>query len=66
MSISAASVAAFNAVFDWIAPFYNSTALGAVTFAEMAGLSQGAGVAIVTAVALAGFTVASRLERRQS
>ena len=57
-------VAAFNAVFDWIAPFYNSTALGAVTFAEMAGLSHGAGVAIVTAVALAGFAVAARLERR--
>jgi hypothetical protein len=56
-------VAAFNAVFDWVAPFYESTALGAVTFTEMAGISRGAGVALVTAVALAGFAVASRLER---
>jgi uncharacterized protein len=58
-------VAGFNAVFDWIAPFYNSTALGAVTFADMAGMSRGAGVAVVTVVALAGFAVATRLERRQ-
>lgn len=57
-------VAAFNAVFHWIAPFYGSTALGAVTFTEMAGISRGAGIALVTAVALAGFAVASRLERR--
>jgi hypothetical protein len=56
-------VAGFNAVFDWVAPFYESTPLGAVTFTDMAGVSHGAGVAIVTAVALAGFAVASRLER---
>ena len=58
-------VAGFNAVFDWIAPFYDSTALGAVTFTDMAGVSRGAGVALVTAVALAGFAVASRLERQR-
>ena len=58
-------VAGFNAVFDWIAPFYESTALGAVTFTDMAGVSRGAGVALVTAVALAGFAVASRLERQR-
>ena len=56
-------IAAFNAVFDWVAPFYDSTALGAVTFTDMAGISRGAGVAIVTGIALAGFAVASRLER---
>ena len=58
-------VAGFNAVFDWIAPFYDSTALGAVTFTDIAGISRGAGVALVTAIALAGFAVASRLERQR-
>jgi hypothetical protein len=55
-------VAAFNASFEWIGPFYESTALGAVTLADVAGISYGAGIAVVTAVALAGFAVASRLE----
>ena len=55
-------VAAFNAVFEWVAPFYESTPLGAVTFADLAGISRGAGVALVTAIALAGFAVAARLE----
>jgi hypothetical protein len=59
-------VAGFNLVFDWIAPFYDSTALGAVTFTDMVGISRGAGVALVTAMALAGFAVASRLERQRS
>ena len=58
-------VAGFNVAFDWIAPFYDSTALGAVTFTDMAGISRGAGVALVTAIALAGFAVASRLERQR-
>ena len=58
-------VTAFNVVFDWIAPFYESTALGAVTLADMAGVSRGAGIALITAVALAGFAVVSRLERRR-
>ena len=56
-------IAAFNVAFDWVAPFYESTALGAVTFTDMAGISRGAGVAIVTAVALAGFAGAAWLER---
>jgi len=58
-------VAAFNAVFEWVAPFYESTPLGAVTFADFAGISRGAGVALVTAIALAGFAVAARLEGRR-
>ena len=57
-------IAAFNVAFDWVAPFYESTALGAVTFTDMAGISRGTGVAIVTAMALGGFAVAARLERR--
>jgi uncharacterized protein len=55
-------VVLFNLAFDWVAPFYESTALGAVTFAELAGISRGAGVALVTALALAGFVVAARIE----
>lgn len=56
-------VFAFNLAFDWISPFYESTALGQVTFTEALGISRGAGVALVTAVALGGFAVASRIER---
>jgi hypothetical protein len=56
-------VLAFNLTFDWIAPFYNSTALGQVTVAEAIGISRGAGVALVTAVAIVGFVAASKLER---
>ena len=55
----------FNVAFDWIAPFYDSSALGPVTLTDAVGLSRGAGVALVTAVALGGFAVASRLERRE-
>jgi rhodanese-related sulfurtransferase len=54
-------VFAFNVTFDWIAPFYDSTALGQVRVTDAIGLSRGAGVALVTAVALAGFAVASTL-----
>lgn len=54
----------FNLSFDWLAGFYESTALGAVTLTDLAGVSRGVGVAVVTLVALAGFAVASRIERR--
>jgi hypothetical protein len=56
-------VLAFNVTFDWIAPFYDSTPLGPVRVTEALGISRGTGVALVTVVALAGFAVASRLER---
>jgi len=59
-------VASFNAVSGWIQPFYESTSLGAVTFADLAGISRGMGVAIVTGIALAGFAVASRIEGTRS
>jgi uncharacterized protein len=58
-------IAAFNASFEWIGPFYTSTALGSVTFPELAGFSRGAGVALVTAMALGGFALAARIERRR-
>ena len=38
-------------------------ALGAVTFTDLLGVSRGAGVAMVTAAALAGFALAARIER---
>lgn len=58
-----AGVVLFNLQFDRVAAFYQSTSLGAVTFADVAGLSRGAGVALVTIAALAGFAVAGRIER---
>ena len=58
-------VFAFNVTFDWIAPFYDSTALGHVRVTDAIGLSRGAGVALVTAVALAGFAVASTIFNSQ-
>jgi hypothetical protein len=59
-----AGVWLFNVAFDWIAPFYSATPLGAVRLTDLAGVSRGTGVAVVTAIALAGFNVASRIERR--
>ena len=56
-------VFAFNATYDWIAPVYESTPLGAVMFTDLLGVSRGAGVALVTLAALGGFAVASRIER---
>jgi hypothetical protein len=58
-------VLAFNLSFDLVKDFYESTPLGAVTLTDLAGLSPGAGVAIVTIVALAGFAAAARIERKQ-
>jgi hypothetical protein len=59
-------VFAFNTAFEWIAPFYNSTPLGALSFTELLGVSRGTGVAIVTAIALSAFALASRVERGRS
>ena len=59
-------VLAFNLAFDWVAPFYNSTPLGAAPFPELLGISRGAGVALVTAVALGAFAAVARIERQRS
>lgn len=61
-----AGVLAFNLAFDSLAPFYESTPLGAVTLTDLADIPHGVGVAIVTACALAGFAVAARIERGRS
>lgn len=58
-----AGILLFDASLPWMGGFHESTALGAVTFTDLWGISQGAGVALVTAVALAGFLAARRLER---
>ena len=59
-------VVAFNAAFDMLLPLYESTPLGAVTFTDLAGLPRGIGVAAVTGIALGGFALARRIERRPS
>ena len=59
-------VVAFNAAYDLILPVYESTALGPITFTDLADVPRGAGVAAVTAIALAGFALASRIERPHS
>jgi len=59
-------IAAFNAVFDRIAVFYESTPLGSVMFTDLVGVSRGVGVAIVTVSALAGFAIVARIERSRA
>jgi len=56
-------IASFNILFDWIRPLVESTALGAVTLTQLAGVPHGAGVLAITVAALAGFALASRIER---
>lgn len=56
-------VLAFNLAFDGIAGFYNSTSLGSQRLTDLVGVPLGVGVAAVTALALAGFMVAGRIER---
>ena len=59
-------IASFNAVFDRIRPLVESTSLGAVTLTQLVGLPRGAGVLAVTVAALAGFMLASRIERSRA
>jgi rhodanese-related sulfurtransferase len=56
-------VCVFNLAFDWIAPVYSATPLGTVRLTDLVGTTRGVGVAAVTAMALAGFAVANRIER---
>jgi hypothetical protein len=59
-------IVVFNGVFDWIAAFYETTSLGPITLTDLAGVSRGTGVAILTGVALTGFAVVARIERSRS
>ena len=56
-------VGLFNATFAWIEPLYSATPMGAIRLTDLAGVAPGAGIAGLTAVALAGFVVAGRIER---
>jgi hypothetical protein len=57
-------VLAFNLSFGLVKDFYDSTPLGAVTLTDLAGVSRGAGILVITLVALAGFAAAARIEKR--
>ena len=59
-------VLAFNVNIDWLSPLYSMTALGAVRVTDLIGVAPGIGIAAVTGLALAGFAIAHRLERRPS
>jgi uncharacterized membrane protein YedE/YeeE len=59
-----AGVLATGAAFGTIADFYASGARGPLTLPELLGVPYGAVVLAVVLVALAGFAVAERLERR--
>jgi rhodanese-related sulfurtransferase len=56
-------VFAFNAAFDLLNPLYSATALGPITLAQVAGVSTGTMVSLVTMLALAGFIFFGRLRR---
>jgi uncharacterized membrane protein YedE/YeeE len=61
-----AGIVLFDCVFRWIARFYESTPMGAVTLADITGISRGVAVSLVTTAALAGFAIAERIERRRA
>ena len=61
-----AGTLAFGEAFDSVHEFYHATSMGGVTWYGLAGLSHGAGVAVLVAGALAAFAVAERIERRRS
>jgi hypothetical protein len=59
-------VVGFNQVFDRISGFYETTSLGPVTLTDLAGVSRGMGVAVLTIAALTGFAIVARIERARS
>jgi uncharacterized membrane protein YedE/YeeE len=59
-------VVGFNQVFDRIAGFYETTSLGPMTLPDLAGVSRGMGVALLTIAALTGFAVVARIEKSRT
>ncbi len=59
-----AGTLAFAEAFRWIRPLYEATPLGPVTWYALAGLSQGAGVALLVLAAVGAFALAERIERK--
>lgn len=62
----ASGVAMFDIAFPWLQPFYDSTPMGALTLFEVAGVSRGVVIGIITLLALGGFALAERIERRSA
>lgn len=60
-----AGTLAFAEAFRWIQPLYSATPLGPVTWYRLAGLSQGAGVALLVVGAIAAFAVAEFVEEKR-
>jgi rhodanese-related sulfurtransferase len=50
----------FNVGYSHLEGLYNSTPLGAITLGDLAGVSRGVTIAVVTAVALGAFVLAGR------
>jgi uncharacterized membrane protein YedE/YeeE len=59
-------VAAFDLGYSRLADFYGSTPRGPMTLSDATGLPQGFVVALIAGLALMGFFIAERIERRQS
>jgi uncharacterized membrane protein YedE/YeeE len=59
-------IAAFNVAYPSIQPLLDSTPMGAITLTDLAGVSRGAGVAIVTVAAVAMFAAVGRFERTRT
>ena len=59
-------IALFGAGYELLAPVYESGARGALTLPSLLGVDAGTAVLAMTAVALAAFVVAERVERRVS
>ena len=60
-----AGTLAFAEAFRWLEPLYGATPLGPVTWYGLAGLSQGAGVALLVVGAIGAFAVAERAEPKR-
>ncbi len=56
---------AFAELFHWIRPLFDATPLGPVTWYGLAGLSKGAGVALLVVGAVLAFALAERIERKR-
>jgi uncharacterized protein len=56
----------FGEAFDRLQPFYDSTARGSLTLPQVLGVSHGTVVLAIVVIALGGFMVAERLERRSA
>ena len=59
-----AGIGLFGVAFELLAPVYDSGARGALTLPSLLGIDAGAAVLAVTAIAIAAFVIAERVERR--